>query len=145
MPREYEAGEVQGLGEVPDIIQQVRDDLNKVRDGLGKLDEKEYGHFRGRTYVRPDPLEALRAQEARNALHKEEDRLMAELEGMLWLVPPAMEPPHNKVTQEKAKEILRHGEVHGEPLTKRQKGYFGVIAGGQKPRIDNPHPHKKRS
>lgn len=37
--------------------------------------------------------------------------------------------------QRKAKEILRHGEVHGEPLTKKQKGYFGVIAGGKTPRI----------
>lgn len=29
----------------------------------------------------------------------------------------------------KAGEILRHGEVHGEPLTKRQKGFFGAVRG----------------
>ena len=33
----------------------------------------------------------------------------------------------------KAKEMLKHGEVHGEPLSKKQKGYFGVVAGGGKP------------
>lgn len=34
------------------------------------------------------------------------------------------------VTRKKAKEILRHGEVHGRPLTKKQKGFFGARAGG---------------
>ena len=29
----------------------------------------------------------------------------------------------------KAKKILRHGEVHGHPLTKAQKGLFGAVAG----------------
>lgn len=33
----------------------------------------------------------------------------------------------------KAKEMLRHGEVHGEPLTGKQRGMFGVIAGGRTP------------
>ena len=35
-----------------------------------------------------------------------------------------------KLTKEKAKEILRHGEVHGHLLTKKQKGFFGARAGG---------------
>jgi len=35
-----------------------------------------------------------------------------------------------KLTQEKAKEILRHGEVRGKPLTPAQKGFFGARAGG---------------
>lgn len=133
MAREYEAGEVQELGEVPDFVQQVRDDLNKVREGLQKLWEERSP--RGRDYTEPDPIKDLRMTEALDALYKEEDRLMAELRGMIWLIPPLMEPPHN-VTQAKAKEILRHGEVHGAPLTERQKGYFGVIAGGKTPRID---------
>ena len=33
------------------------------------------------------------------------------------------------VSPEKAKEILRHGSVHGHALTKAQKGMFGAIAG----------------
>ena len=33
----------------------------------------------------------------------------------------------------KAKKILRHGEVKGKPLTKKQKGLFGLIAGGKTP------------
>lgn len=41
------------------------------------------------------------------------------------------------VSQEKAKEILRHGEVHGQPLTKKQKGFFGARAGGA-PMPKNP-------
>lgn len=34
------------------------------------------------------------------------------------------------VSKAKAKEILRHGEVRGHRLTKKQKGLFGAIAGG---------------
>ena len=37
------------------------------------------------------------------------------------------------VTKAKAKKILRHGTVHGKPLTKRQRGFLGGRAGG-KPR-----------
>ena len=44
-----------------------------------------------------------------------------------------MKNPLKKVSQTKAKEILRHGKVHGEDLSKKQKGYFGVIAGGETP------------
>ena len=35
-----------------------------------------------------------------------------------------------QVSEEKAKEIMRHGEVHGKPLSRRQKGFFGARAGG---------------
>jgi len=35
-----------------------------------------------------------------------------------------------KVTKAKAKKILRHGEVRGKRLTKKQKGFFGARAGG---------------
>jgi hypothetical protein len=35
-----------------------------------------------------------------------------------------------KLTKKKAKKILRHGKVHGKPLTKKQKGFFGARAGG---------------
>lgn len=31
---------------------------------------------------------------------------------------------------EKAKEMLSHGEVHGQPLSEAQRGYFGAVAGG---------------
>ncbi len=34
---------------------------------------------------------------------------------------------------EKAHEMLEHGEVHGEPLTERQRGLFGLLASGKKP------------
>lgn len=36
----------------------------------------------------------------------------------------------HKLTRAKAKEILRHGEVGGKRLTKKQKGFFGARAGG---------------
>lgn len=36
----------------------------------------------------------------------------------------------HKITKAKAKEILRHGEIGGKKLTKRQKGFFGARAGG---------------
>jgi len=35
-----------------------------------------------------------------------------------------------KLTKAKAKKILNHGEVHGKPLTKKQKDFFGARAGG---------------
>jgi hypothetical protein len=34
----------------------------------------------------------------------------------------------------KAKEILRDGTVHGKPLTSKQKGFMGIIAGGGTPK-----------
>jgi|TARA_R100001086_G_scaffold242526_1_gene170293 hypothetical protein len=37
-------------------------------------------------------------------------------------------------TKKKAREILRDGTVHGKKLTKKQRGLFGVIASGKKPR-----------
>ena len=37
-----------------------------------------------------------------------------------------------KLTKAKAKKILRHGEVHGHKLTKKQKGFFGARAGGKR-------------
>lgn len=37
------------------------------------------------------------------------------------------------LTSEGAKEILRDGTVHGNPLTPAQKRYFGFVAGGGKP------------
>ena len=39
-----------------------------------------------------------------------------------------------KLTAAKAKKILRDDEVHGKPLTAKQKKLFGAVAGGQKPR-----------
>lgn len=35
-----------------------------------------------------------------------------------------------KLTQKKAGAILKHGTVHGKPLTKKQKGFFGAVRGG---------------
>lgn len=41
----------------------------------------------------------------------------------------------HKLTTIKAKKILSDKEVRGKKLTKKQKRFFGAIAGGQKPRI----------
>jgi hypothetical protein len=40
---------------------------------------------------------------------------------------------HAKLSVEKAKTILRDGKVRGHALTKKQKKFFGAIAGGEKP------------
>ena len=48
-----------------------------------------------------------------------------------------------KLTKAKAGEMLEHGEVHGKPLTEKQKGFFGLIRGGGKPtrlKKHNPSP-----
>ena len=39
------------------------------------------------------------------------------------------------LTKKKAKTILEEGMVRGKPLTKKQKGFFGLVAGGQKKKI----------
>ena len=38
------------------------------------------------------------------------------------------------LTAGKAKEILKDGEVQGEPLNDEQKEFFGAVAGGATPR-----------
>lgn len=38
-----------------------------------------------------------------------------------------------RVTRKKAREILRDGRVRGKKLSSKQKGLFGLIAGGVKP------------
>lgn len=35
------------------------------------------------------------------------------------------------LSSDKAKQILRDGEVKGHELTKKQKGFFGARAGGK--------------
>lgn len=34
------------------------------------------------------------------------------------------------ISKEKAKIILKEGEIGGKPITKKQKGFFGARAGG---------------
>ena len=48
-----------------------------------------------------------------------------------------------KVSRKKAKEILRDGTAHGRKLTKAQKRYFGLIAGGGTPRKGKKRKHSK--
>ena len=38
-----------------------------------------------------------------------------------------------RLSKSKAKTMLREGEVRGHPLTEKQKGLFGLIAGGGRP------------
>ncbi|MFW6090150.1 MAG: hypothetical protein ACODAB_10380 [Gemmatimonadota bacterium] len=49
-------------------------------------------------------------------------------------MPGKLKGPKKHVPPEKARKILRDGEVNGKPLTEKQKKYFGAIAGGEKPR-----------
>lgn len=41
--------------------------------------------------------------------------------------------PARKLTPSKAREML-HNPPHGKPLTKKQRGLFGLIASGKRPR-----------
>ena len=38
------------------------------------------------------------------------------------------------VSQAKAGEILKHGEVKGRPISKKQKKFFGFLRGGKSTR-----------
>ena len=39
------------------------------------------------------------------------------------------------ISKSKAREMLHDGTVHGKPLTEAQRGLFGIIASGKKPRF----------
>jgi len=41
--------------------------------------------------------------------------------------------PKTKISKKKAKEMLKN-PPRGKPLTKKQRGLFGLIAGGKKPK-----------
>jgi len=43
----------------------------------------------------------------------------------------AIREARKRVSKPKAKEILRHGEIRGHKLTKKQRGFFGARAGGK--------------
>jgi len=59
---------------------------------------------------------------------------------------PARATRGSKLTPEKAKTILKDGEVRGNPLTPKQKGFFGARAGGaaELPAPKNPPGRKRR-
>jgi hypothetical protein len=38
-----------------------------------------------------------------------------------------------RIGRAKAAEMLHHGAVHGNPLSPKQRGLFGVIASGKRP------------
>jgi hypothetical protein len=59
---------------------------------------------------------------------------------------PARATRGSKVSPEKAKTILKDGEVRGNPLTPKQKGFFGARAGGapELPAPKNPPGRKRR-
>ena len=50
-----------------------------------------------------------------------------------------------RLTARKSREILRHGEVHGEPLTSKQRRFFGAVAGGQMPKHRSPDTYNDTS
>lgn len=52
-----------------------------------------------------------------------------------WKSPNVMNEKHGAhgPSRAKATEMLEHGEVHGQPLTKKQKKLFRAVAHGFKP------------
>jgi len=48
-----------------------------------------------------------------------------------------------KLSKSKAKKMLEENEAQGKPLTKRQKRFFGFIAGGGTPTRLKKRPKKK--
>lgn len=79
--------------------------------------------------------------EGRDELARRQKAIHAELErraGKTDLSEKSM--VKGDVTPEKAKQILRDGEVHGQPLTDQQKKFFGAIAGGEEPQQKSLRP-----
>lgn len=48
------------------------------------------------------------------------------------------------LSKKKAQKILKDKKVHGKPLTKKQRGYMGVIASGKKKAAARKKRAKKR-
>lgn len=46
------------------------------------------------------------------------------------------------LSSNKAKEILKDGTVHGQPLTPKQQRFMGAVAGGNSP-VGKPKPPAK--
>lgn len=44
-----------------------------------------------------------------------------------------MAKKRGSLTAKKAKKILKDGTVRGHKITKKQRGFFGVIASGKRP------------
>lgn len=116
---------------VPEYLQLLRDELNEVRDALQRLNADEYGPMMGE--VERDPLKEAQMSASREALWKEECRLQEALQDGIWLLEPIMEPPHNFPSAAKARTMLHEGQANGKPLTKAQRGLFGLIASGKRP------------
>lgn len=135
MDREYSVGDPIDEFVVPDFIQTLQDDLAKVRERQSELSDKLYPPSMGRSYKEPEPILRARINQEQAVLDKEESRLQTELAEYAWILPPLAEPPHNTISQAKAKLILKEGTAQGHPLTKEQRGFFGVIASGKTPRI----------
>lgn len=53
-------------------------------------------------------------------MHAEHTRLMKAI---------ATNLQHRGPSPRKAKEMLKDGTVHGQPLSKKQRGFFGAIVG----------------
>lgn len=47
------------------------------------------------------------------------------------------------LTSKKAKQILKDNSANGNPLTKKQKGFFGAVAGGSSSK--NPYAKAKKA
>lgn len=136
----YEAGEpFDESFDIPEYVQLIRDELNEVRAAISKINEEEYKFLFGKTarevFKPRDPIEEIRYSASRQALWKEETRLQQALMDAEWILPPLMEPPHNMPTREKAKKMLHEGVANGRPLSAKQRGLFGIIASGKKPKV----------
>lgn len=47
------------------------------------------------------------------------------------LISRALFPDFMGLSGAKAKKMLHEGKVHGKPITKKQRGYFGAVASGK--------------
>lgn len=56
------------------------------------------------------------------------------IEALQWMEP---NKKGGQISKQKAREILHDKTAHGQPLTEKQKRYFGWIAGGGKPRFQD--------
>lgn len=126
---------------------EIEEDLDETREKsdrdfeLGYVDEPSVGGYHCDESVEVEEEGVSQSKRAKHGYDGEDPRDYEDVPGEGLgesLNMPTMssfmdEAKDKKISPEKAKKILKDGEIDGKPLTPQQKKYFGFLAAGGKP------------
>jgi hypothetical protein len=132
----WEAGDpYEGQFDIPDFVQNLLAEMDTLDEACQKLYQELYPYnLSGKPVPPVSMLDQIRLRQAIDHIEDEKNRVRNAIAEAEWLLPPLLEPPHNMPTQDKARKMLHEGTANGQPLSKAQRGLFGVIASGRRPR-----------